>query len=494
MSDYQRVSLANPGNHVQDVGRRARIASGLTAPHSLIGVNRARPRDGLSRPCRVGMACMLALLFWAGCGPEKPESPGTPTPPPPAQDRAELTLLLTGQALSTLKPCGCSENQLGGLSRRQSILNTVPPDRRLVIDTGGLLAADSEQDRIKLEVLFQALTILDYDLVHLDPKDYDIARQRGLLQAASFDWITSAPSAGPDPQLRRWSRTIDLEGQQVRVVVAAMRADAMTPQALAEVFGPESAGPRLHVVITPDEPPVEPDVVSQWSGVDLVIRPAAANEPQVLHDGAAGPWVVSVGRLGEYIARVGVRWGADNRPRFQFKEVAVDERLPEDTLLVELYENYKLRIKEERLIDRMPQLPLPDDLEYVGSGTCKSCHEYEYERWSTKKHARAYRTLVEINQQYDPECIACHVVGFGYVSGFRNETSPTDLRDVGCEVCHGPGSAHVAAQFSGGQYVAPGRPRLGCIDCHTPEHSVGYAGHEEEYLRKIVHWREQKSP
>jgi len=31
---------------------------------------------------------------------------------------------------------------------------------------------------------------------------------------------------------------------------------------------------------------------------------------------------------------------------------------------------------------------------------------------------------------------------------------------------------------------------MSCLTCHTPEKSTGYAGHEEEYMQKIVHWRE----
>ena len=55
----------------------------------------------------------------------------------------------------------------------------------------------------------------------------------------------------------------------------------------------------------------------------------------------------------------------------------------------------------------------------------------------------------------DPECISCHVIGwhptnyFPYKSGFLSEKETPQMVDVGCESCHGPGGAHVAAESGG---------------------------------------------
>jgi hypothetical protein len=123
-------------------------------------------------------------------------------------------------------------------------------------------------------------------------------------------------------------------------------------------------------------------------------------------------------------------------------------------------------------------------LEYVGSESCKTCHQYEYEKWSTKKHAHAYATLVDVDSQYDPECISCHVVGFEYESGFVTEQQTPHLKDVGCENCHGPGSRHI--QTMGEETTTD--PKSDCTACHTPETSGGYLGNEQIYLQKIIHW------
>jgi hypothetical protein len=85
--------------------------------------------------------------------------------------------------------------------------------------------------------------------------------------------------------------------------------------------------------------------------------------------------------------------------------------------------------------------------EYAGSQACKSCHKHAYKVWEDSAHSHAYQTLVDAkrpgNRQFDGECIVCHTVGFGYRTGFQNDSSPAVLRSVGCESCHGPCGLHV---------------------------------------------------
>src|SRR5262249_1475521 len=42
----------------------------------------------------------------------------------------------------------------------------------------------------------------------------------------------------------------------------------------------------------------------------------------------------------------------------------------------------------------------------------------------------------------DGECVKCHVIGFEFTSGYVDERSTPQLKNVGCQNCHGPGSAH----------------------------------------------------
>ena len=43
--------------------------------------------------------------------------------------------------------------------------------------------------------------------------------------------------------------------------------------------------------------------------------------------------------------------------------------------------------------------------------------------------------------QHDPECVSCHVTGFGFKEGYDGTLATRQFRNVNCENCHGPGSA-----------------------------------------------------
>ena len=89
------------------------------------------------------------------------------------------------------------------------------------------------------------------------------------------------------------------------------------------------------------------------------------------------------------------------------------------------------------------------DSPYAGSAVCGSCHEEEYARFQQySKKARSWHSVEVMAPKLTPEelrgCYACHTTGYGK-GGFVDYASTPQFADVGCETCHGPGAAHVAA-------------------------------------------------
>lgn len=117
--------------------------------------------------------------------------------------------------------------------------------------------------------------------------------------------------------------------------------------------------------------------------------------------------------------------------------------------------------------------------QYIGSESCRSCHSSIYDQWSTTPHATAFETLERRRRAFAPQCVKCHVTAFGEPNGFNGELH---LRNIGCEVCHGPGGSH-AANPSQSPMENAVEAAL-CIQCHDAEHS---AFDERAYMHQIRH-------
>jgi hypothetical protein len=410
----------------------------------------------------------------------------------PVQEPDRVVLFFTGNELGALKPCGCSGGQLGGLSKRAAIFGRVPPVNRMIVDTGALVGSDQEQDLIKFGVLFEAYRLLGYDVAHLTREDIEIARSLGLLSNADspFAIISSqwGPGRGGRPQSS--SKEFRVNGRNVVVNVLALDAQSDSVERAGEFFAGRPDRLGVGVLILQNCDAQFRQTWARQSGADCLVCPTDSDEPQVFSEPGARPLVFTPGRFGRHVVRLEADFsGPGGGLALRFEDVPVGETLREDEVLDGLYKQYQQIVRQSNLLQRYPRSPLPHDLRYVGSKECASCHEYEYAKWSTKAHADAFATLVEVGSDYDPECVICHVVGMDRASGFVTASRTPEMKDVGCENCHGPGSEHVRTL---GQAVTV-EPKSTCLDCHTPEHSSGYAGHEAEYLQKIMHWREPQA-
>jgi peroxiredoxin len=117
---------------------------------------------------------------------------------------------------------------------------------------------------------------------------------------------------------------------------------------------------------------------------------------------------------------------------------------------------------------------------YSGSEVCGVCHEKEHETWLFTAHSTAFDTLVKHGADSNPECVGCHVVGYGQSGGFTTASETADLEDVGCESCHGRGGPHLSpGVVQGGDYASL------CVTCHDSKHSLGFE--YASFLPRISH-------
>jgi len=450
---------------------------------------------------KIAAICLIAVttVFAAPGADIKPQS----------EDPSEqiITILFTGNEFGQMQPCGCSGGQLGGFARRYTVFNTINPQNRLIIDTGSLIEEATAQGLIKFGIIVQAYSLLGYNAVNLTQQDIDAAREAGFLDTmnTAFNCITAGGSA----ELKmpaEFSKTFYLNGITAEVIVAAAETEEQISR-LAEmpVLSKGTSSAVKFLILNKTEPQTIA-TVSDMNIFDVLITPTQADEPTLTSETGKYPLVISGGRIGKYVGKIRASFdGAGQKPRLAFSSIPITEDINQYQPLVELYKNYQQLVKDANLVEKYPRFTLPDNLEYVGSKYCKLCHDYEYEKWMTSKqvvipglqkqaspdsrHAGAFATLEKVGSEYDPECIICHVIGLQYESGYVSPTKTPEMKNVGCENCHGPGSEHVKSLGA----IETSGPISTCSDCHTAEHSGEYASNQKQYFEKIIHWREPVS-
>ena len=106
---------------------------------------------------------------------------------------------------------------------------------------------------------------------------------------------------------------------------------------------------------------------------------------------------------------------------------------------------------------------------------------HKHETWNKSRHGHAYETLKRVNKAFDPECLECHVTGFDHAGGFVSEVDTPELKNVQCEVCHGPMLKHSENPQAGFGSNA----RQSCKYCHVKNHSPNF--NFSKYWPKIKH-------
>ena len=115
---------------------------------------------------------------------------------------------------------------------------------------------------------------------------------------------------------------------------------------------------------------------------------------------------------------------------------------------------------------------LAEDKTYVGSKVCEECHDQEYSNYiKFAKKAKSFESIKKMEKKLTPEeyksCFECHTTGYGKKGGFISEEKTPQLKDAGCEVCHGPGSLH--AESGDPDMIVRDINLESCNKCHSKE-------------------------
>lgn len=156
---------------------------------------------------------------------------------------------------------------------------------------------------------------------------------------------------------------------------------------------------------------------------------------------------------------------------FRYESTQVREKLGVDVQVAARIGSYYKRVNDhnkEAFKDRRPEPAPAGEASYVGMDECSDCHPEASEFWTKTGHAKAYKTLADEFKEFNLDCVSCHVTGYDQPGG-STVTFVDNLKDVQCEVCHGPGSRHVDDSEAKGLIQLTPDKSL-CSKCHHPPH------------------------
>ncbi|MBM4015739.1 MAG: hypothetical protein FJ293_12355 [Planctomycetes bacterium] len=481
----------------------------------------------------------LGAALW--CCVEAPPPPLAPGGPPPrsaaaataspdaapaAADRpgGAIEVFVTGSDDGYLDACGCDDGLLGGLPRRRTLLFSLGAggDDAVILSNGGLVTGTTPIDRMKVDVMVQAMHFMRYSVLAVT--DHELALGRAALEAIALnlgdDGVllgTNLVDRGADdaglPLPTRPLAVRSVRGERVAIVsaVATSRAERYR-RADSNV---ELADPARAVQAALDQAPGVENVIvlAQMSDaeatrlaqalpvIDWIVIPGDVQEdfPREEPLAVGETLIVTTGRKGKFLGSL--RFPAAGELAEYGRHPIVDTLDKDPSVVDMLRMNYREWLPAEQPIrEYFEQKPPPNGAAYAGAeeGSCASCHPKAWEIWAASKHARAWQTLVDqdlppdpaykkgrqAHAIWDPDCVRCHVTGFGYVGGYAGpereaERASARLIDVGCEACHGPAGDHAERAAAGDPRwpsgpvakVATGAAEALCMECHDPDNS-----------------------
>jgi len=426
---------------------------------------------------KLPLILVAALLALTSC------SDSTPSP------SGKVSIHFTCDVKGRLEPCGCFTGQLGGLTRVKTWLDA-SGGPSLRVDVGDALAGSEDYEIIQFRHLLQAFAQLGYHAVNLGRREAalpadtlrDLAKTSPvpLTSANLLDTTTGQPLLPPfvttqvgtirygligilDPASTRTDHLgpglsladpasalrpqLDQIAPQVDVLVLlAFATEARMKELASEFF-------EFHFILGGDVPQPSQDLIRANRSLLL----ATTNEGRALGHLSA---TLSQGRLTDPTHAISL----------------MHEDIPQHPAILALVKAYRDEIRRTPLAIDDPHRIGPDDVpglrtgpQYVGTETCLGCHQDDHSKWAATGHAHAWDALKRRDSESDPNCIACHSVGFGTPSGYQRAMNGERLVNVGCESCHGPGSQHVTQRASGQDITFFFRP-LGPADCTTCHH------------------------
>lgn len=445
--------------------------------------------------------------------------------------KPDAALVLTGRQNGYIEPCGCAGlvNQKGGMARRLTMIRDLSERGWPVaaLDVGNQVKRFGRQSEIKFQIALDGLRQMDYRVIGLGPDDLRLSSGE-LFAAASeepYRFVSSNVTV-LDPSVTPLFRVLDVGELKVGVTTVLgdeyrerVKSDEVSTRSAEEGLKAAAKGLAAEkcdwlVLLVYGSMDETRALAKKFPQFQLIVTSGGAEEPAFEPDVLPGTQtrVIQVGAKGMYAGVVGLY--REGKTRVRYQRVPLDDRFADAPEMLRLLGAYQDQLREAGLEGlEVKASPHPTGRSFVGSEKCGECHSKAFAKWQETGHGKATESLVnpgersEIQRHFDPECISCHVTGwepqrfFPFKSGYLGLKETPALKGSGCENCHGPGGAHVAAEEGGksaasllkqlrGEMQLPLKAaQAKCVECHDHDNSPQFhhEGAFEKYWQKVAH-------
>jgi 2',3'-cyclic-nucleotide 2'-phosphodiesterase (5'-nucleotidase family) len=433
-----------------------------------------------------------------------------PSAPAPTWE-PDFRLVYESDTRAYYRPCGCSQNSAGGLSRRVALLKDerAQPAPVLLCTAGDFYGTADVFNEAKSRFVARMLGEMGYDAIGVGEMDLNFGLNTLVADAREYKLplvCANLAAAGDSLRVRDGgpaAATADRLGSafppyrivtkkgtrfgflglispstKVKPSPSDVPSEAVNYSISDPVVAAQSVVPELRascdvVIVLAHMGQEEAARLAQAvPGIDLVVMGHdPTGRPLGIPEKVGSAYLLRATSQGQNIGELSLKLGADRRLAEVHNRLHVlDATYPDDPAMTKKiagFEEENKKIQKELFARQQVRGSSADAFggRYLGVGACQSCHVDAFNVYEHTRHAHAYATLASQFVHRDTNCVGCHVTGFedeGGFAGVRMRGATVDLIDVQCEACHGPASNH----SRDGSYRASAVQS--CVKCHTP--------------------------
>jgi len=417
-----------------------------------------------------------------------------------------LTFLISSNTQAYLETCGCLFSQLGGVARMATVVRQErQKDPDLVLFSAGNAfpnrVLEEYIDELELKAFLDSFEMIGHEFAAVTELElfYGYSSLKKQAETLSFPFICANVYEENHSIFKPYvlktmgNYNIGFLGLSQQIYASSLTSIYQSKTAQLPINHPIETIDRylpilrkacdLVVLVGRLDLAMIDEILDYTDQIDLIITPLGFSRWSVNSSGEVYIGRSANGFLGNTLVwvcegqtysldKLEVNMSASGKIQdFRHSELELSESVEDAPDIRQYLNNFYSTIAEnEKIGFDKPILSWERTAgEFVGVETCKSCHLEEYNQWSQTKHAFAYNTLLRKHRQFSPKCVMCHVTGGGYDTGYIFGSPDRSLVNVQCEMCHGPGSAHIKTPLQVNMLRHP--PEKLCVTCHDEEHS-----------------------